>query len=196
MIRLFECRWGNPHFVQAIIVDEGGGAHPPWRPFYKQSLIGKCPTFTVKIDPPKSPPDCFSTDVVFFFSESLRSLCEQMNIPIEFFPIELLIGTTPHKGEMYYLANIRDEVDAIDESNGIYTFRKYVNKRTGETHEHWVDEIQKLVIDEPKAEGHHLFLLARNFHLLVCASQEFQDQVSAKGFTGIDFIDPANWKRY
>ena len=84
----------------------------------------------------------------------------------------------------------------IDRLKSDFTHETVKNHRTGEVYENWISDVQKLVIDESKAAGHHLFKVSWVSHFIICVSQEFQDRAQKIGITGVNFIDPDKWKEY
>lgn len=119
-------------------------------------------------------------------SEKLRDILDRFEVPAEYFHVEVVFQGAPYTELAFYFANFRDEVECLDETYGRYTYKSGA-------HSNWVDRIEKLVIDESKALGHHLFFIARLSGHVFMASEELQNAIREKGISGIDFVNPHNW---
>jgi hypothetical protein len=157
-------------------------------PKYTVSIGENAPNIILEIESKYPPEDYFDSSNYFIISDRLKQELERFQTVAEYIPIkEVIHKGKPYTDSSFYFANIRDEVECLDETNGQYTYWT----KPGWTHR--IDEIETLVIDESKAAGHHLFFIARLSGPVFCASEELQSSIVEKGFTGIRFIDPADW---
>src|SRR5262249_27446154 len=137
-----------------------------------------------RINVDKDPFDYFTAGVAIVFSGRLVNTVRPFCHNAEFVPISVMLDGNGPVSEPYFLANIMEQVECLDEVNGQYT---YFPDRT-------VDQILTLAIDERKATGHHLFWVERAPPILLCASREVQDAVRSARHSGIGFRDVAKWK--
>src|SRR5262245_43401741 len=187
MISIWRQSVKEGEYTEALVLNLKDFEREGRRPLYYQSLIGRFPQTTIEIESSFPPTDYFDTGGFFMVSEHLKLELEHFGVLAEFFPVNSLYEGKPYTKKDYYFANVRDEVECVDEVNGHYTHWQ----KAGWTH--WVDKIIKLVIDESRAKGHHLFFVGRLSGPVFCASEELQKSVREKRFTGIDFIDPCRW---
>lgn len=132
----------------------------------------------------KLPLDYFTAGVLRFFSEELLDTVRPFCRTAEFVPVPVRVDGLEAFNRPFFLANIVEQVECLDEVNGRYTYWN-----DGSVH-----EIEKLAIDLTRTEGHDLFWVKRTVPILLCASQAVQDAVRRAGHTGIGFRDPEDWK--
>lgn len=133
------------------------------------------------------PADYFSAGIPQFVSEPLKTTIEAFEIDAEFVPVAVMVGNDKFAEVPYYLANIHETVDCLDEERSKYTYRKEPEKVNE------IEEVIDLAIDESLANSHHLFWLARVSQLL-CVSQALQSAIRAAKYTGMGFRDPDKYK--
>lgn len=187
MIRIWETATSDEEYTHARILNLRDFRDQDRRPLYDQSLEGRFPQTTVEIESAYPPSDYFNTGGFFMVSAALKSHFEGLGVDSEFFPVRIIYEGKPYTERAFFFANIRDEVECLDEVQGEYD---YWQKRQWSRH---VERIRRLVIDESKAAGHHLFYVARLSGPVFCASEELQRSIRNGRFTGIDFIDPSNY---
>lgn len=147
------------------------------------SLVGHLPEISLDIISDYPPADYFNAGPLFVVSERLRGLLESANAAIEYHPVVLFKDGHEIHGGGYCFANLLKKIDCFNFEKSIYTM-------DGE----FIDKIQRLEIDESKADGNPLFRLARSFDVITLASQDLRDTVLGAGITGVKFFDPADWK--
>lgn len=151
--------------------------------FASESLIGQLPEIKLEITTEYPPADYFKAGPLFILSGHLRTLFESVNALVEYHPVTLLRSHRVLQEREYFLANLLEKVDCFDYEKSVYTL-------AGD----YIDKIEKLSIDESKAEGAPLFRLANSFDVITLASGELVDAVTAAGLTGVKFVEPRDWK--
>lgn len=154
------------------------------------------PSSTLEIETEGEPADFIWAGSLFVVSGQLRAILDNFQVNAEFFQLKVI-----HKGEIYqkrefYFANLLDAVACLD-----YEKSKY------ETTPFGVSEIAKLVLDDSKAAGRHLFLVGPIMSavspnpkairdVIYAASEELAVRVIESGLTGAVFTRPKDRRDY
>lgn len=186
MLRVLQVSTAEKETTDALVFPKDSSRTPVWRPLYRQSLVGKFPPTTVEIASENPPSDYFSSGGFQIVSELLKKHINQFGVHAEYFPVDAFQGELPIT-KQFFFANFLEEVECLDEANGEYVYKPNDPQK-------WIERIQVMVIDETKTAGHHLFFVSRLSGPVFLVSQELQDSIRRQGFTGIDFIDPRNWR--
>jgi hypothetical protein len=169
VIRIWETATSDEEYTHAAILNLLDFREQDRRPLYRQSLAGRFPQTTVEIESAYPPSDYFNTGGFFMVSGALKSQLEGFGVDSEFFPVSIVYEGEPYTARPFFFANVRDEVECLDEVQGEY---EYWQKPQWSRH---VEKIRRLVLDEAKAAGHHLFFVARLSGPVFCASAELQE---------------------
>jgi hypothetical protein len=154
------------------------------------------PPLRVKILTKGQIADSFCAGLAWIVSERFRDFFSAMGVKAEYVKVSIRVRGKPYNLQSYYLFNLLDIVDCFD----------YVNSRYKQT-PNGVTTIKRLVIDEPKAAGHHLFLLGPiptaktpNPRAVIgnnrCASEELAIKVRESGLNGLAFTLPKDRNIY
>ncbi|HVS39613.1 MAG TPA: DUF1629 domain-containing protein [Gemmataceae bacterium] len=154
------------------------------------------PESTLEIETEAEPADFILAWSVFVVSKELRDCLEEFKVPAEYFQLRVI-----HKGKLYrkreyYFTNLLDVADCFD-----YEKSEYQRTPVG------VTEIEKLVLDDSRATGHHLFILGpigwahspnpkAVGDAIICASEELARRVLGLGLTGVVFSRPEHRRDY
>lgn len=183
--RIWGPAWADEELTDAWILDYSEIASDLLpRMFSKDAPEIKMDLTVATEDPPA---DYFSTGVPQFVSEPLKTTIEAFEVDAEFVPVTVLVGEDKVSEVPYFLMNVYESVDCLDEERGKYKYRKEPGKYNE------IEEVIDLAIDESQAKGHHLFWIDRVSQLL-CVSQELQSAIRAVRYTGIGFRDPDKHK--
>jgi hypothetical protein len=117
----------------------------------------------------------------FIVSERLRRLLDDLNVAAEYHEVEFV--KCKMKKVCYYFANLLEKANCLDFDKSIYTMRGQ-----------FVDEIEKLAIDETKVVGKNLVRLDKSLPVVILASRELKDKVENSGISGVFFQKPSEWK--
>jgi hypothetical protein len=146
-------------------------------------LAGQLPELRMELTKKYPPADYFHAGPIFIVSERMRVLLESKQANIEFHSITLLRAGQEINAGRYFFANLLEKVDCIDRDKSEYKLDA-----------DFIDKIEKLVIDDTKANSKPLIRLAKTYDVITLASQELADAVVASGMTGIKFISPQDWR--
>lgn len=124
----------------------------------------------------------FPLDLV---SEELKSLLEQYNAHVKFYPVQLHYRRRPYLQRRYFALHILDIVDCFDYERGEYVFWK---QKPGFTER--VDKIRRLAIDEEKASAQPLCRIANGGEHFILACDELAAAINAQGLSGLRFVEP------
>lgn len=154
------------------------------------------PSSTLEIETDGEPADFIWAGSLFVVSGQLRTILNDFHVNAEFFQLKVI-----HRGEIYrerefYFANLLDAVACFD-----YEKSECQTTPTG------VVGIDKLVLDNSKAGGHHLFLVGPISwaatpnpkairDVIYAASEELVVCVTESGLSGAVFTKPENWRDY
>ena len=148
-----------------------------------ESLRGQFPEgLRIVVESPRPPADYFKCGAMDVASEGLmRELAAHPGVKAEFFPVEVLTGKGGRVETQFYCMHVLDRADCFD-----FERSKFSVDEDG-----FIEDIDKLVLDESKALGHELFRVANVDFVILCASEPLAQRVSAGGFTGVKFFDPS-----
>lgn len=148
-----------------------------------ESLVGKCPLAKIAIESESKPADYFTAGALFIVSNNLKDIIEGFAVAAEFYPVELTLNGSKFIDVKYYFLNIVEKIDCLNRELSQFTEKKG-----------YVGDIKKLVIDEAMTVGKHLFRLGNSYQVLVLASDELSEAIKASGATGMQFLEPSEWK--
>jgi hypothetical protein len=141
------------------------------------------------------PADFFFAGPMFMVSEQMRTVLESFHVEVEFFEISTFHKGKPYGKKQFFFANILDCIECFDYDNSIY-----------EATEYGVINIKKLVLQDSKAQGHHLFMVGpiRSANpnskavrsIIICASEELATRIVDSELTGVVFSKPEDWQSY
>lgn len=149
-----------------------------------ETLAGKFPGAHIRIDSEDPPADFFTVGTLFIISRKLKSVLDEFPLVRELYTVDVRYKEDRSPIGSYFFLHILDTADCLDRANSQFKEEKG-----------YVGDITKLVIDESKAAGKHLFRLAHAYQRLVFASEELATAVEAAGITGVRLQDPASWRR-
>ena len=152
-----------------------------------EPFADRWPTVSLKITTKKAPDDYFQVGSIEVVSDQIKTTMETFNVKVEFLPIQVFYKGKLYSNKSYFFCHILDQVDCFDHEQGRCTFHEAPGFKDR------IDEIEKLAIDEQKAEGHHLFRLAKGAEYIICMSDELAKQIQASKATGARFIAPEDW---
>ena len=154
-----------------------------------ESMAGVFPRTRIEIRPGDELVDYFEIGPLPIVSASLKELLEEFLAKAEFFPVTILRTGKKYTEKSFYFCNILDLVDCLDQERGKYKIITLAHLPRPR-----VNEINKLAIDEAKADGHSLFRIADGGEDLICVSDELAARVKSGGFSGVTFVTPAKWR--
>jgi len=151
-------------------------------------VSGDFPKVVLELRWSHPPADFFQPGTMFIVSDRLKTALEEFPIRAEFFSVRVVRNGVDVQGGGFYYCNILDCVDCLDYENGEYVFES----KSGFTN--LVREINRLVIDGEKANGHDLFRIANGGEGIVCTSDRVASRISDGQFTGVRMIRPEDWR--
>lgn len=148
-----------------------------------ESLRGQFPEgLRLIVKSPYPPADYFKCGGMNVVSGGLmRELEAHPSLKVEFFPVEVVTEAGGHVGTRYYCMHVMDRADCFD-----FERSKFSVDEDG-----FIEDMDKLALDESKAVGHELFRVANIDHVILCASEALARRIIAGGFTGVKFSDPS-----
>lgn len=141
----------------------------------------------ISLDPPDAQPDYFTCGTMLMVSEPLKALLEEFTLNVQYIPFDIIPEGKEVPDRVFYYCRILDVVECFDFDRGEYTFFQK------EGFYDRVDQIKKLVIDEKKADGYHLFRIAKGGERFICVSDALANRIEEGGFRGIKFVPPEEW---
>ncbi|MCE9560439.1 MAG: hypothetical protein K8U57_00135 [Planctomycetes bacterium] len=130
------------------------------------------------------PEDYFPVGPLRLVSAAFREVCENLHVNAEFLPTQLLEKDGTRSQHQLFFCHLLENVNCFDFKRSEILWR---NKR-----KKWIDELTKLVIDEEKATGHHLFRVDVSL-FMIATSDEFSQAAKRVRLTGAVFIEPSEW---
>lgn len=131
--------------------------------------------------------DSFMCGSALVVSGKLKMLLEEFGTNVQYIAFEIFSTNTQLSGKTFFYSNILDVVECLDLERGDYSFWK----KEGFT-DH-VDGINRLVINEKKAEGNHFFRIAKGAEYIICVSEELARTILTARMQGMKFVEPNNW---
>ena len=153
-----------------------------------ESFANRWPRIVLEVITKHLPNDFFRVGSIDVVSDKLRKVMEATGLQAEFLPVFVLYKGKKCSRRSFFFCHILAQVDCFDHQKGQCTYHKAPG------FEDHVDEIQKLVIDEGKAAGHHLFRMSKGAEYVVCVSDELAARISESGTSGMRFVEPEKWK--
>ena len=148
-----------------------------------EPLAGVLPELRVAVTSDYPPADYFNAGPLMLVSERLKSVLLEHGARAEFLAVVLTRNGKPLDFGSYYVFNLLGKVDCLDYERAVY-------QMDGE----FVDKIERLAIDEGKAQGHAVCRLDRCFDVITAADQKLAQAIQGQGLTGMKFIDAAEWQ--
>lgn len=153
------------------------------------------PPMIIDVKTSNEPADFFFAGLVFIASEELRAVLEDFKVHAQFLPVKMLRRGRRYTRKTFFFVNLLDVVDCFD-----YDRSKYRKTIKG------VHEIKKLVLDDSRAIGHHLFKVGplpsakpnpqAIRDVIRCSSEELATHIHKAGLTGVVFTKPEDRQKY
>jgi len=187
MTKILQTGWDKQHTkAENLSMNELDDADI-W-PMDTAHFADRWPSVSLKITTKHSPNDYFQVGSIDVVSDQVKAIMEQIGVEAEFLPVRVVYRGKAFSERSFFFCHILDQVDCFDHQRGQCTFHD-----SPEFKDH-IDEIQKLVIDEDKVAGHHLFRIAKGAEYIVCLSDELAARLSESEVTGMRFVEPEEWK--
>ena len=145
-----------------------------------ERIVGSFPLLRFRSEGNFEIPDYFKYGVLFIVSDRLKSIIEKYCTELQVFEVDF-----EHNGKPldYFVIHLLDDVDFISE------------KESGAVLEDngYIEEIERLVIDESKIADKNLITTGKYLAHLVIVSEELKDDISASGCVGVRFVQPGSY---
>ncbi len=129
----------------------------------------------------------WNSNGVLVVSERARELlAAHVEEELEFLPVKIINHKGREEGAPYFLANVLNYQDCIDESESKVRVNKINPARFSSIH--------KLVVDEEKLEGAPQLFRLKKYPPLALFRRTLAQTVSDKGLTGLLFVETDEWK--
>ncbi|RIJ66294.1 MULTISPECIES: imm11 family protein [unclassified Rummeliibacillus] len=118
----------------------------------------------------------------FVVSRRLKTIMENLNTKIEYFPVDIIELKSGDSLEEYYIANILKVVDALclEESD----YHEIQTKSVGTIY-----NIRKYAIYENKVENSDVFKLGTRQEIPIFVSEIFKREIENNELTGLEFYE-------